>query len=371
MNKDRITLYSVCAICAIVIFLAALVPNDTASNVAIGLTTALSAAVMFFCIKKRFVHSHEKKQVALVVGAIAVIGISVYYATGISLGYREVLIAPSHLWKYIIPYAVVIVSSEFIRSTVLDQKRKLLSVLLYIALVVLDVALFTETNAIEGFKDFTELVAWVLFPSLASNLLYHHLSAKYGMLPPTVYRLIVVLYSYIIPFEPIMPDAMFAFVRTCLPIGVYLIITKMYAKRKFTASRRSVILKATSGVLTFVLLASIVMLVSCQFRFGLLVIGSESMTGEIDKGDAVIYEQYSGEIVEAGQVILFEKDDMTVIHRVIDVQKIDGVIRYYTKGDANESADSGYITAENIVGISRLKIKYVGYPTVWLREVFK
>lgn len=36
--------------------------------------------------------------------------------------------------------------------------------------------------------------------------------------------------------------------------------------------------------------AGIIMLISCQFRYGILVIGSGSMTGTINKGDAIIYE---------------------------------------------------------------------------------
>ena len=115
---------------------------------------------------------------------------------------------------------------------------------------------------------------------------------------------------------------------------------------------------------------SIVMLVSCQFRFGMLVVGSESMSGEINKGDAVIYERYDGQIIREGQVIVFQKSNSLLIHRVVDIKNIDGVTRYYTKGDANEDNDSGYITGSDIVGVTDIKLPYVGYPTIWIRSVF-
>ena len=60
-----------------------------------------------------------------------------------------------------------------------------------------------------------------------------------------------------------------------------------------------------------------------------------------------------------------------IIHRVEKIENVDGVIRYYTKGDANESMDSGYITDAHIVGVINLKIKYIGYPTLWVRSLFK
>jgi len=42
----------------------------------------------------------------------------------------------------------------------------------------------------------------------------------------------------------------------------------------------------------------ITMLISCQFKYGILVIGSESMTGTINVGDAVIYESYNNETIK-------------------------------------------------------------------------
>ena len=95
------------------------------------------------------------------------------------------------------------------------------------------------------------------------------------------------------------------------------------------------------------------------------------MTGEIDKGDAVIYEQYEGRGISKGQIIVFKKNSTTVIHRVVDIKNINGVTRYYTKGDANESEDSGYIVSGDIIGIVDLKIKYIGYPTIWVRSLFE
>jgi signal peptidase len=103
----------------------------------------------------------------------------------------------------------------------------------------------------------------------------------------------------------------------------------------------------------------------------MLVIATESMTGTIDKGDAVVYERYDGGPIEKGQVIIFEKNGVTTVHRVVDVENINGETRYYTKGDANESQDIGYITSQYIVGTTDLTIKYIGHPTLWMRQIFK
>ena len=110
------------------------------------------------------------------------------------------------------------------------------------------------------------------------------------------------------------------------------------------------------------------MLISNHFRFGALVIATESMTGELNKGDIVVFDQDDDHIVTEGEIIVFEKDGMSVVHRVVKIEHINGTTRYYTKGDANETEDFGYITKSNIKGVVKAKLPYFGYPTLWLRS---
>ena len=101
-----------------------------------------------------------------------------------------------------------------------------------------------------------------------------------------------------------------------------------------------------------------------------MVISTHSMTGCIDRGDAIIYERYEGQTIEEGQIIVFDYNGMTTVHRVVDIKSINGNLRYYTKGDANKEID-GYILDEQIYGLVDIKLKYFGYPTLWVRELFQ
>ena len=94
------------------------------------------------------------------------------------------------------------------------------------------------------------------------------------------------------------------------------------------------------------------------------------MNGTINKGDAVIFEKYSNQIVKKGQVIIFDYNGIKTIHRVDEIKKVNDVNRYYTKGDANKERDFGYITDNKIDGLVKLKVKYIGYPTLWVRKLF-
>jgi signal peptidase len=67
---------------------------------------------------------------------------------------------------------------------------------------------------------------------------------------------------------------------------------------------------------------------------------------------------------------IFKKDNVQVVHRVVDIKKINNEIRYTTKGDANQKNDDGYITNQDITGICKFRIAYIGYPTIWIRDMF-
>ena len=103
-----------------------------------------------------------------------------------------------------------------------------------------------------------------------------------------------------------------------------------------------------------------------------MVIGSGSMTGTINKGDAIIYEKLDeDEQIEIEDIIVFQSEDIRIIHRVIDKKDTGTEIKYYTKGDANYDIDEGYRVDADIIGKVKAKIPYIGQATLMLNEIFK
>lgn len=111
------------------------------------------------------------------------------------------------------------------------------------------------------------------------------------------------------------------------------------------------------------------MLISCKFKYGALVIGSGSMNGTINKGDVIIYETLN-EKVEVGDIIVFFNEDVRVIHRVVRKKDSGSGMKYYTKGDANSNEDEGYREESDIIGKVRIRLPYIGQPTVMINEFF-
>lgn len=370
MFQDKKRLYGICFSFFVIALLVAFAFGTSGRNYFLALSLSVLAAVSASVLKKRSAYAIEKQQVAFLMALMAALAIMLYYLSGLSLGFYKVLILPSFYTKYVLCYAVAIVAMELLRFLLLAQQDTKAAYLSYFICLVLDVLILSGSNSFSSFGLFMHSVGTAVFPALTSNLLYHNISRKYGAEPNILYKLLLVLYPYIIPYAVQMPEIMLSFAKTLLPVLVLVLLHAMYTPQKFVRSRKNILLQRASSAALLLVMACLIMLISCQFRFGLLVVGSESMSGQIDKGDAIVYEQYEGDFLQQGEVIVFVKDKTTIIHRIVDIQNIDGQIRYYTKGDANESQDSGYVTASQIIGTVHLKLKYIGYPTIWCRSLF-
>ena len=101
---------------------------------------------------------------------------------------------------------------------------------------------------------------------------------------------------------------------------------------------------------------------------GAIVIATESMTGEINKGDLILYERYDDQIIAEGQVIVFKKDKSTIIHRVVEIDVVNGQTRYYTKGDANETVDGAPVHFNNVIGVPKFSVPYLGYVSDFIQN---
>ena len=101
-----------------------------------------------------------------------------------------------------------------------------------------------------------------------------------------------------------------------------------------------------------------------------MVIGSRSMTGALNKGDVILFKKYENQELNDNQIIIFNYDGVQTIHRINKIIKVNDEYRFYTKGDANKKLDNGYRLEDDIYGIVKLKIPYIGYPTLWLRNLF-
>ena len=372
MYTDKKVLYTISGITLAVLLLALFLPGEHSGRfVSAALLLPLAVITAFF-VKKRSILSINKKEILLVTSVIGVVYLILYYLTGLFFGfYKNIYIfSVGNFFSFILPITVIIVASEAIRYVIRAQGNKIADVTSYISMVIAEALVYGNIPYIDTFNRFMDFVGLTLFPAVIANLFYHYISKRYGMYPNIAYRLITTLYLYIIPYVPAMSDSLYSMYKLAIPIAAYVFIDALYERKVRRALEKKSPLDTPITILAASLIIAFVMLISNQFRFGALVIATPSMTGELNVGDAAIFERYDEQIIVEGQVIVFDQKDSKIVHRVVDIEKINGETRYYTKGDANDDVDPWVVLDGDIVGLVHMKVPFVGYPTIWLRSLF-
>lgn len=140
------------------------------------------------------------------------------------------------------------------------------------------------------------------------------------------------------------------------------------------------ILRVISNLIFYILLAIIVLLVVYvgvvtvykkqnrldEIPLNFYTILTTSMVPEIQAGDIVITIKSQNNLYNEKDVITFISEGnmtkgVTITHRILKRESINGTNYYYTKGDANNTADTTPVSENNVIGKVILKIPKAGY----------
>lgn len=105
-----------------------------------------------------------------------------------------------------------------------------------------------------------------------------------------------------------------------------------------------------------------------------LMVKSGSMSGYIEVGDLIICQKVSdAESLKKGDVITFwdeKPGGALVTHRIYEITEDDeGVFAYKTKGDANNAIDADYVYPEDIVGMYKTRVPYLGDVALFMQTI--
>ncbi|MBQ3063306.1 MAG: signal peptidase I [Clostridia bacterium] len=374
MTRDRKILYVLAAAVTAGLLPIVLFVRSGGRVLAAAWLTLLAAAICLL-VKKRRALSVNRKMVLLLTATFMLLYLTVFYLSGLYFGFVKTAVPFNFksLITYILPILLILSASEIIRRVLLMQESTVASALAFLCCLLADLTVIGGLRNIRTFSILMDTISLTLLPAVTTGILCQFVSARHGALPPIVYRAMLTLAPYLIPVTPAIPNALTAFITLLLPLVLLLFLRTLYEKRqkRATVSPHAKRLGYISAGIGILLGAGLILLISCQFRFGTVVIATGSMTGELNVGDAIIYERYDDQIITEGTIVVFEKDRSLIVHRVVEIERINGQNRYYTKGDANEDIDLGYITDSNIKGITNFKVSYIGYPSLWLHRIFE
>lgn len=298
----------------------------------------------------------------------------VAYLLGLFLGFNRGYIS-TDISKLIVGFiptlvlAIILELTRYVISSSYQHSRwyvvffTTLSSLLYI-LIELNVARLESSELRFVF------ICSTVMPIIAREALCGFLAFKIGLLPTLLFKLPLVLYPYLLPIVPDLGDYIHAVANIILPFVIYVVTNnslRYYEKDK--KQLRSINYRIiTIPVLVIGIVLTI--LVSGIFSLQLIAVGSDSMRPVFSRGDAVLFEKVSASEIAKDDILVFRREGVIVTHRVVSIESRSGMLYFTTRGDANDSNDNFETSSEQVLGRVIMVGKYIGYPTVWLNEIF-
>jgi len=99
-----------------------------------------------------------------------------------------------------------------------------------------------------------------------------------------------------------------------------------------------------------------------------MAIATGSMTPNINIGDVVFVQKVNPADIKLHDIIEYKSktDNISIVHRVIEIEKKQGGLYFITKGDNNISNDANPVFQDQVVGKVIYRMPVIGYPAVWL-----
>lgn len=337
----------------------------------ISLTIMLMVLIVSFGIKKD--NNYLKGGSTRTLIALLMSYMLVIYGLGIFLGFNKgYLLNSSSYYKNVMSVVLFNSMLEATRYLVAKNcfKTKGPLIVFTVLSILINILLQINLGNLTTFEDMFIFLSTVIFPIIAEEILCSFITYKISMLPSIIYKLVMKLYIFIMPIVPDLGDYIYSCVNVAFPFIIYIIFNKMiirYEREKQRLKQRNILIVTIPLLLILVIL---VILVSGIFRYKMIAIGSDSMVPIYHRGDAVIYEKIKIDSLEIGDILVFQKEDIIVTHRIVKIWIQDGKYHFVTKGDNNNTKDSFIPTEKDVLGRVRATFKYIGYPTVKINEFF-
>jgi signal peptidase I len=341
----------------------------------------------------RFINSSKRgtRNDAYIANILAVIllsllGISMVIIS-IILGVNRNIMAPnimvviSNLWHY----GLIIFLMEFIRFKLIKasnyQERRLV-----ITLLTLSFAL-SKIPELRTMFDQGAVTVYIFFGSIFMSLVLSVVASYFAnrgtfisVLAISFTLQMIVYTSPVLPAISILVYSLIVSGLAFMSIIVFELLNNKEKRSRHKGERR--LAKYQEKPLVSYLPTAIIICVVAAFVTGMfpvypVVVLTDSMAPALPRGNIAFVERISeGDVydrVGEGEIIHFTNPRGTVyIHRVVDFRlDPDGQRQYITRGDATEIADPYPVTQENVLGTVRATLPFFGYPSVFIRGLFK
>ena len=336
------------------------------------------SGVLYFSIAKIYTNKKLRKKIIQYTTVAVLTYLVIYLLSGLFVTFGNNPYNTT-LKGLIINFSILgvpIFAKEYIRykliNNVYDRDKMNFAIFISIIYVLIDIEYTRLIGQNVATLTIIKYCAQVIAPSIAKNILFSYIAIQGDFVPSILYQLVTNLYYWMSPILPNSPWAMSSIIDTVIPIVLCLYIR--YEKVKLTPKKdRRMIIDTNPGSIIPLVIAIVLVI---WFALGVfpikpIAIATGSMEKEISVGDVAIIQKCKGNDVNVGDIIEYQMEGYTVIHRIIEKKQENGEFRFVTKGDNNISPDNEIVRENQLIGKVIFKIKYIGYPAIWIHLLQK
>ncbi|MGM9834974.1 MAG: signal peptidase I [Bacilli bacterium] len=345
-------------------------------NPLVWISFGIASFFLFYDEKTRFNAKKDKLQIVFIFTLIYII---IYFLSGLIFDFTKNIYSLQffNILKNIFAFIIVIIAKEYIRNILVINSGKSYKSFVIITLIMSlsDIVLFNLPSLMGTSESAFKYFFQAILPTISLNAFCTYLSTTTDFVPAIIYRSFITIVKITIPIQPNLDWFMAGMLDLLYPGVMYFFVNNFNVKKNRIIYRRRINKRKIIPEVIFVIFLIIFgFFVGGFFSIAPVAVLSSSMDPVFSRGDVVFVHKIDKENMEKLKkydIIKFRIDGKVVLHRIVDIEKTEnGELLITTKGDNNESADSKKITTDQIDGIIKGKIKYIGYPSVLLYDYF-
>ena len=268
---------------------------------------------------------------------------------------------------------LVVLCREYIRFKLInnvfpkDRKSIFLVIVIIFSLQDLEIARFIQSaNAYLWFKSFF----YSYLPSLIKNALFSYLAIYSDYIPAVIYELLLDLLLWLPPILPNSPWVLESIMDTLFPlILLFYCRYEIASKQRFSLNKMNSVMDPKGLIPLAIGIVLVVWFALGIFPIKPVGVATGSMEPVLHVGDMIGIKEAGINDVVVGDIIQYKRKGYTVIHRIVEIQQVDGQFLIITKGDNNQDVDLEPVTKEQLVGKMAFRIPYLALPTIWLNSL--
>lgn len=299
----------------------------------------------------------------------------VYFISGIFTGFGKspYITSFAAILYNLYTTGVIVFCEEYIRFKLINnvsaKEKKIIFILIVVSFTFFDINISSLFNG-KNIYFIAKNIFSILLPVVVKNILFTYLSKVTNFVPSFLYAISMYLVLWIPPILPNSPWVLNAILDTMFPLILF-IYCRYYIYKVDRFHLKKLEPFNPRGMIPL----SIALILVIWFALGIFPIrpvgvATGSMEPNIHIGDMVIVDQnVTSNDIEVGNIIQYQLEKYTVIHRVVKKYQKDGYTYFVTKGDYNRNNDLKPVEESQLRGKVIYRIPYIALPTIWLNRL--